>query len=64
MDRKEEIANTLNAISRGWVEGYTRNEIDALKTEHASLLLPESNGRCPICGSKNCQRPDCGSRYS
>lgn len=22
----------------------------------------ESLGRCPICGSRNCQSPNCGSR--
>jgi hypothetical protein len=46
MDRRIEIANTLSAISHGWVEGYTREEIDALKKEHAILLRDAIRSAC------------------
>jgi hypothetical protein len=57
-DEKYPVVTVENAIA-------AREYFEMRRSAHMNNSEPDSQeNRCPICGSKNCQRPNCGSRCS
>ena len=64
------LARTTNPSSKGHqiaisdVALLIRTQLKSINPGFdAERFLQISGKRCPICGSKNCARPNCGSRY-